>query len=103
MSVDTPQIQSKWWLGSILCPLIATAIGIAVGLASPQRDSDWAGVGFIIPFVLGLLVGCGCSIICAAISARKKERFASLAVVCGTVSLGVLVFAGSESVKAKLR
>lgn len=103
MSTDTPDIQGKWWLGSILCPLATTAIGIAVGLLSPHRESDWIGVGFMIPFAVGSLVGCGCSVICAAISVWKKESLASLAVVCGMVSLGVLVFAASTFLRSLQR
>jgi|CXWL01.1.fsa_nt_gi hypothetical protein len=101
MNISEPGKLSRWWLGAILAPLLMTAIGITVGLASPQRDSDWIGVAFIIPFVVGLTSGCLVSVVCSVFSLLKKESRAGLAMLFGLTSLGVLVFAAVKILSAK--
>ena len=103
MNIGEPVKPSKWWLGAILAPPLTTAIGIVVGLASPQHDSDWIGVAFLIPFVVGLTLGCLVSVVCSMFSLLKKESRAALAMLFGIMSLGVLVFAAVEIFKAKYR
>jgi hypothetical protein len=92
---------SKWWLGAILAPPLTAAIGIVIGLASPEHDSDWMGVAFIIPFVGGLTLGCLVSVVCAVFSLLKKESRAALALLFGITSFWVLVFAAIEILTAK--
>lgn len=98
-SESKPEKSTRWWLGAILAPLVTTTVGVVVGLAIPQRDSDWIGVGFMIPFVIGLTSGCLASVICAVFSWIKKEQRAGLAMLFGVPSFCVLVFAAITLLK----
>ena len=88
-----PAVKTRWWLGAILAPLLSPIVGIVVGLLRPQHDSDWIGVGFMIPFVTGISVGCVASVVCAIFSWFKKESRSGLAMLFGVPCFCVLAFA----------
>jgi hypothetical protein len=78
---------TKWWLGSLLSPLIAGVGGLAIGMASPN-ESDWVGGGILGPLFVGIVIGCLCSLICTFFSIKKSEGLAWIGVLCALVILG---------------
>src|SRR5690349_2118473 len=78
---------TKWWVGSLLSPVIAGAGGLAIGISSPN-ESDWVGGGVLGPLFIGVVIGCVCSLACTIFSIRKKESLAWVGVMCAIVILG---------------
>jgi hypothetical protein len=81
------QTNSKWWLAAILLPVFAIIGGIFFAYGAPHNQSDWFGGAFLGRLFLGLLIGCVLSIVAAAISLAKRERFCVVALLAGIPSL----------------
>lgn len=78
---------TKWWLGSLLSPVIAGAVGLAIGMASPN-ESDWIGGGILGPLFIGVVIGCVGSLACTFFSVKKGEGSAWVGVLSALVILG---------------
>ena len=81
-----PQLKTRWWLWTILSPVLGFAIGVVVAMLLGQHQDDWLGMRAIVPIMFSLFGGCVASCVFAVISLEKREARSTLAFVAAIPS-----------------
>ena len=95
--MTNPPKKTKWWVGALLSPVAGIAVGFGAAMASPKNESDWTGGGFFIFLLVGIAVGCVCSLICTIQSIRNREAEAWVGVICALI-IFVMVAVGVQDI-----
>lgn len=76
-----------WWLVAILLPIGAFVLGIIIGHETPLQQSDWLGMGFVVPVFITLACGCVAAVLAAIVSFWSREERAYLSLFPAIPSL----------------
>jgi hypothetical protein len=91
------------WIVSLCSLGGCMGIGLIVGLAQPHRESDWLGLGRIVPVVCGIGLGAFLCVVFAAVSVVRGERgslWALLAALpCGALLLWVAMSIANANIQ----
>ncbi len=69
----SPKREGYWWLAAFGAPVACGAFGLLFALGSSTTQSDWFGMGRLVPAIIGLLAGSILSCAAAFVSFLNRE------------------------------
>ena len=75
-------------------PIVISVISVFTGLNTKTSQSDWYGLGKVLPIFWGLVIASIIGVICSVASHKLKEEDLAEAKVGGLLSGGFLLLVG---------